>query len=96
MSKLTLVHGGMDDWFALEGGANWACVEGHSAEWREVVLGIRSNESVHHKRLAFERVADELRFWSPRNSRGEVDVVTHPAAEAEALATHIERVLAAY
>lgn len=97
--NLKLTAGFLDDWFVLDGGGNWASVEGNSAEWGEVAGVLEASESgIQHKRLACWKIEDgrSWEFYSPRNRSGVADHIVMPAGDALALAAHIRKVLAAY
>ncbi|MCZ2441489.1 MAG: hypothetical protein LC119_15145 [Burkholderiales bacterium] len=86
-------HAGGWDWLSLEGGGNWASVEGPAEEWLEVAAALRSGTAVHHKRLALWQDGDGAWFMrSPRNAMSERDQVR--IDDREALAAEIDAVLA--
>lgn len=88
----------LDNWYVLDGGGNWASVEGSSAEWREIAECLRSGRvhGVRHKRAAVAREAGYWDFWSPRNATGFGDHLRIAIKHGEAMADHIDSVLAAY
>lgn len=86
----------IDDWYVLEGGCNWASVEGTAEEWHELARAMKKKANKSFKRCAVALQPDgSFVFWSPRNSTGEEDSVRCPAEDARALEEHIIAVLGA-
>ena len=97
---LTLVRSAwLDDWFVLEGGGNWASVEGTSQEWREIAECLRSGRGpgVRFKRCSVSKEpGDYWDFHSPRNATGLGDHLRIALKHGPVMADHIDGVLAAY
>lgn len=95
-AELTLVASSLSDWFVLEGGGNWASVEGPAAEWLEIAKGLEDRADVRFKRCCAHLRHSLWDFSSPRNSTGPADSIVLPVDEGKILADHIRKVIAAY
>lgn len=95
MTRLGVPKGGFrlmeawEDWYVLEGGTNWAQVEGDASEWRAIAAGIRSGQTVRFKRCAVSVGETHIGLESPRNSRGDDDLVLIEKRLGEDLVAHI-------
>lgn len=85
----------LGNWYVLEGGNNWACIEGEYAEWHLVahnlVVDGPDATLASFRRLCVRRLGGRLIAWSPRNARSEEDYVT--IASPEELSKQILRLL---
>lgn len=82
----------LDDWYSLEGGSNWASIEGPAEEWLAIAAALRARGSASFKRCAVSHSAGTgfvAALWSPRNAYSINDYVELTAAEADALAAGI-------
>lgn len=92
---LTLRFGSFANWYVLEGGANWASIEGDASEWIAVANALRHRDSVRFKRLACTKTDKGWDLYAPRNACGSRDTVHLPEKDGAALADDIARCLAA-
>lgn len=94
-TKFRIAPGLLDDWYVLEGGRNWADVEGTADEWRAIAVAIRARKRESFKRAAVAGAGPGklVTLWSPRNACGANDHVELTAEEADALAAQIDQLL---
>ena len=84
------------NWYVLDGGSNWASVEGTIEEWQAISKGLREGTPVHHRRCAmwFSEDGKSIFLNSPRNASGERDRIEIKREDATYLALLIEDGLA--
>lgn len=82
------------DWYSLQGGGQWASVEGTAEEWREIARAMKGRHHESFRRCAVAcRVDGTVHLWSPRNATGDSDVVKLTEAEARTLEDQIVALL---